>query len=77
MAAQRFFADRLARARSSLIAASISANPFASGKPVTLEAFGLPGFGYHSSEEEYVDLDGVEPRLDLLMRMIMDTARGR
>ena len=49
----------------------------ASGKPVTAESFGLPGFGYHSSEEEYVDLDGVEPRLYLLTRLIMDTARGR
>jgi glutamate carboxypeptidase len=49
----------------------------ASGKPATAESFGLPGFGYHSSEEEYVDLDGVEPRLYLLTRLIMDTARGR
>jgi glutamate carboxypeptidase len=49
----------------------------ASGKPVTAESFGLPGFGYHSSEEEYVDLDGVEPRLYLLTRLVMDTARGR
>jgi hypothetical protein len=43
----------------------------------TAESFGLPGYGYHSSEEEYVDLDGVEPRLYLLTRLIMDTARGR
>jgi glutamate carboxypeptidase len=49
----------------------------ASGKPVTAESFGLPGYGYHSSEEEYVDLDSVEPRLYLLTRLIMDTARGR
>ena len=49
----------------------------ASGKPVTAEAFGLLGFGYHSSEEEYVDLDSIEPRLYLLTRLIMDTARGR
>jgi glutamate carboxypeptidase len=49
----------------------------ASGKPATAESFGLPGFGYHSSEEEYVDLDGVEPRLYLLTRLIMETARGR
>lgn len=48
----------------------------ASGKTVTAESFGLAGFGYHSSEEEYVDLDNVEPRLYLLTRLIMDTARG-
>jgi glutamate carboxypeptidase len=49
----------------------------ASGKPVTIESFGLLGYGYHSSEEEYVDLDSVEPRLYLLTRLIMDTARER
>jgi glutamate carboxypeptidase len=49
----------------------------ASGRPVTIESFGLLGFGYHSSEEEYVELDSVEPRLYLLTRLIMDTARGR
>lgn len=48
----------------------------ASGKPVTMEGFGLVGYGYHSPEEEYVDLDSVEPRLYLLTRLIMDTARG-
>lgn len=49
----------------------------ASGQPTTVESFGLTGYGYHSSEEEYVDLDSVEPRLYLLTRLIMDTARGR
>jgi glutamate carboxypeptidase len=44
---------------------------------VTAESFGFPGRGYHSSEEEYVDLDSVEPRLYLLTRLVMDTARGR
>jgi glutamate carboxypeptidase len=48
-----------------------------SGKAAVVEAFGLPGFGYHSPEEEYVDLDAVEPRLYLLVRLIMDTARGQ
>ncbi len=48
-----------------------------SGKPVTLESFGLAGYGYHSSEEEYVDLDTIVPRLYLLTRLVMDTARGR
>lgn len=48
-----------------------------SGKPATVESFGLAGYGYHSSEEEYVDLDTVEPRLYLLTRLVMDTARGK
>ena len=48
-----------------------------SGIPATAEGFGLAGYGYHSSEEEYVDLDSVEPRLYLLTRLIIDTARGR
>ena len=48
-----------------------------SGKAATVESFGLAGYGYHSSEEEYVDLDSIEPRLYLLTRLVMDTARGR
>jgi glutamate carboxypeptidase len=48
-----------------------------SGKPATIESFGIGGYGYHSSEEEYVDLDTIEPRLYLLTRLVMDTARGR
>ena len=48
-----------------------------SGKPATVESFGLAGYGYHSSEEEYVDLDTIEPRLYLLTRLVMDTARGK
>ena len=42
-----------------------------------IESFGLAGFGYHSSDEEYVDLDSIEPRLYLLTRMIVEAARGR
>ena len=49
----------------------------ASGKPAVAESFGLAGFGYHSSEEEYVELDSIEPRLYLLARLIMETSRGR
>lgn len=48
-----------------------------SGKPVTAENFGLAGFNFHSAGEEYVDLDSIEPRLYLLVRLVMDTARGR
>jgi acetylornithine deacetylase/succinyl-diaminopimelate desuccinylase-like protein len=48
-----------------------------SGKPAVVEAFGLAGFGYHSSSEEYVDLDSVEPRLYLLTQLIRDLSRSR
>jgi glutamate carboxypeptidase len=47
-----------------------------SGKPATLERFGLAGSGTHSGGE-YVDLDSIEPRLYLLVRLVMDSARGR
>ena len=33
------------------------------------------GFGYHSSEEEYVELDSIAPRLYLMTRLIMDASR--
>jgi glutamate carboxypeptidase len=46
-----------------------------SGKAVTLESFGLAGFGYHSSEEEYVELDSIEPRLYLLTRMVIEAGK--
>jgi glutamate carboxypeptidase len=46
-----------------------------SGKPVVLENFGLIGYGMHSQEAEYVELDSVAPRLYLLTRMIVETAR--
>lgn len=47
-----------------------------SGKPAVIESFGLAGFGYHSSEEEYVELDSIEPRLYLLTRMIVEASRA-
>jgi len=48
----------------------------ASGKPAVVENFGLPGFGYHSSEEEFVQLDAIAPRLYLMTRLIMETAQA-
>lgn len=48
-----------------------------SGRVPVLESFGLAGFNYHSSDDEYVELDSIEPRLYLLTRMIMDFGRGR
>jgi glutamate carboxypeptidase len=46
-------------------------------KAVVIESFGLRGFGSHSNDAEYVDLDSIEPRLYLLTRMIMDAAQGK
>jgi glutamate carboxypeptidase len=41
-----------------------------------IERFGLQGFGAHTSNDEYVLLDSIEPRLYLLARMIMDVSTG-
>ncbi len=46
-------------------------------KAPVIERFGLRGFGAHSNNAEYVDIDSIEPRLYLLTRMIMDVARGK
>ncbi len=45
-----------------------------SGKPV-IESLGLPGFGYHSNQAEYVDLTAVPRRLYLALRMIGELGR--
>src|SRR2546428_3033877 len=42
-----------------------------------IEGFGLRGFGSHSNDAEYVEIDSIEPRLYLLTRMIMDVAQGK
>ena len=47
-----------------------------SGKPV-IESLGLPGFGYHSNQAEYVQVDAIPRRLYLASRMVMDLAQGR
>jgi glutamate carboxypeptidase len=44
-------------------------------KGPVIERFGLQGFGAHSNDAEFVDLNSVEPRLYLLTRMIMDVSR--
>ena len=46
-------------------------------KGAVLEGFGLPGFGAHSNDAEYVYLNSVEPRLYLLTRTVMDVASGK
>jgi len=47
-----------------------------SGKPV-IESLGLPGYGYHSNQAEYVMIDAIPRRLYLASRLVMDLARGR
>lgn len=47
-----------------------------SGKPV-IESMGLPGFGYHSNQAEYVMIDAIPRRLYLAARMVMDLAQGK
>lgn len=47
-----------------------------SNAPV-IERFGLPGFGAHSADSEWVAIDAIEPRLYLAARLIMDVARGK
>ncbi len=42
-----------------------------------IERFGLPGFGAHSADSEWVAIDAIEPRLYLAARVIMDVARGK
>jgi glutamate carboxypeptidase len=42
-----------------------------------LERFGLQGFGAHSNDAEYVDLNSIEPRLYLLTRMVVDVSRDK
>ena len=46
-------------------------------KAPVIERFGLQGFGAHSNDAEYVELDSIEPRLYLLARMVMDVSQGK
>ena len=46
-------------------------------KAAVIERFGLRGFGAHSDEAEFIDLDSIEPRLYLLARMIIDVSQGK
>ena len=46
------------------------------GKPV-IESLGLPGFGYHSDQAEYVMIDAIPRRLYLAARMIMDLSKEK
>lgn len=42
-----------------------------------IERFGLRGYGAHTTDDEYVLIDSIEPRLYLAARLIMDVARGK
>ena len=46
-------------------------------KNPVIERFGLQGFGAHTTNDEYVLVDSIEPRLYLAARLIMDVARGK
>jgi glutamate carboxypeptidase len=46
-------------------------------KAPVIERFGLQGFGAHSADAEYVLLDSIEPRLYLLVRLIMDVSQSK
>jgi glutamate carboxypeptidase len=42
-----------------------------------IERFGLPGFGAHSADAEYVLTPAIEPRLYMAARLIMDISDGK
>ena len=46
------------------------------GKPV-IESLGLPGFGYHSNQAEYVMIDAIPRRLYMATRLIMGLGQGK
>jgi glutamate carboxypeptidase len=45
-------------------------------KAPVLEGFGLRGFGAHSNDAEYVELESIEPRLYLAARLIIAVSRA-
>lgn len=46
-------------------------------KNAVIERFGLQGFGAHSTEDEYVLISSIEPRLYLATRLIMDVSQNK
>lgn len=46
-------------------------------KGAVVEGMGLSGYGAHSNDAEYVQINTIVPRLYLATRMIMDTSRDR
>ena len=45
-----------------------------SGKAAVLESLGLPGWGYHA-KDEYIEIDGIVPRLYLTTRLLIDLGK--
>lgn len=45
-----------------------------SGKPVVLESFGLPGWGYHA-KDEFIEIDSIVPRLYLVTRLLTELGK--
>jgi glutamate carboxypeptidase len=52
-------------------------SPALKTKNAVVERFGLRGFGAHSTDDEYVLVSSIEPRLYLGLRLVMDIARDR
>ena len=46
-------------------------------KAAVIEGFGLRGFGAHSNDAEYIEIASIEPRLYLLVRLVMDASQGK
>ena len=46
-------------------------------KAAVIEGFGLRGFGAHSNDAEYIEIGSIEPRLYLLVRLVMDASQGK
>jgi glutamate carboxypeptidase len=42
-----------------------------------IERLGLQGYGAHSADAEYILVSSIEPRLYLLVRLVIDLARGK
>ena len=42
-----------------------------------IERFGLQGYGAHSADAECILIDSIEPRLYLLVRMMMEISRDK
>jgi glutamate carboxypeptidase len=46
-------------------------------KNAVVERFGLAGYGAHSTEDEYILVSSIEPRLYLATRLIMDVSQNK
>jgi glutamate carboxypeptidase len=46
-------------------------------KAAVIEGFGLRGFGAHSNDAEFIEIASIEPRLYLMVRLIMDASQGK